>query len=280
MRRSLSGLWALAGLAVLAGAASAAELRLEGEFEDASLRRDVRAVLRDVLRVYETKVARAPPLGQKPFVVCQAPDDAPRACLDRLPKAYQINITNLHTRLYAQQVYQFGHELGHVWVGPRRGGWFVESAVTALSLVCLTELGEKWKTDPPFPNWKDYAKHFHAYRATTIGGHLKELGLDPESGLDKWARKGLPTLVRERKAGRSAQHGAAVLIEQALRRHPKRWSALTTLGMATDREGRTDFAKWQTLLKPEQRPLVADLARTFGRAAAAQPRKERAEREP
>jgi hypothetical protein len=270
----------LAGLVVLAGAASAAELRLEGKFEDATLRRDVRVVLRDVRDVYEMNVSKAPPGGHKPIVVCQAPDGAPRACLNRLPQTYQINITNLHTRLYSQQVYQFAHELGHVWIDPRRGGWFIESMATALSLVCLTEVGQKWKTDPPFPNWKDYAKHFHAYRATTITGHLKELGLDSEGGLDKWARKDLPTLVRERKAGRSAQHGAAVLIERALRGHPKRWSALTKLGKATTEEGRTDLAKWQALVTPEERPLVEDLARTFGRAAAAQPRKERAEREP
>ncbi len=247
------------------------QLRLEGEFADVSLRRDVRAVLGDVLRVYETKVSPQPPLGEKPVVVCQAPDGSPRACLNRLPRQYQINLTNLASRYYAQQTYQFGHELGHVWVDPRRGGWFIESTVTALSLVCLTELGEKWERDPPFPNWKVYAKHFHEYRADTVRRHLAKLGLESEEDIEAWAAKDLPGLVRDGKAGRSPQHAAAVLIERALRRHPKAWGALTKLGKATE-DGRTDLAKWLALVEPEERPLVDDLAKTFAAAtAAAQP---------
>jgi len=275
-RVALGGMAALVLAALIALAAptagAAADLRIEGTAGDAALTADVRAVLGDVLRVYETKVAAQPPLGAKPIVVCQAPDGEPRACLDRLPREYQINLTNLFARFYSQQVYQFGHELAHVWADPRRSNWFVESVATTMSLVSLSELAEKWETQPPRPAWKDYAKPFRAYREDTIKGHLEKLGLSSNDAVREWAKAGLVDLVREGKVGRDAQHACALLIEEALGNHPKAWGAITSLGAATT-DGRTDLAKWKTLAKPEERPLVDDLAETFGPALEARPEK-------
>ncbi|MBM4048488.1 MAG: hypothetical protein FJ279_25575 [Planctomycetes bacterium] len=249
---------------VACGAAFGAEMRLSGEFKDEALKRDVLAVCRDALGVYEKRIAAPPPLGPKPFVVRQASDGKPRADLRGLPNEYWVNITCLFTRQYCQIVYQVAHELGHHYIHPQRNNWLIESTATALSLRCLSEMGEKWKTNPPFGNWKPYAPHFPEYRENTIKGQLGEIGLKPDSDLKAWVRSELPTLVRERKVRRPEQHACAILIEDAFRRHPDAWGAVCQLGAATSADGYTDFAAWEKLVGPKERALVKDLAALFG----------------
>jgi hypothetical protein len=253
-------------LAAVPARAAAPALRLEGRFEDALLQRDVLAVCSDVLDFYTKRVAAEPALGVKPVVVCQAPDANPRACLDRLPREYQVNITCMYSRYYCQQVYQAAHELGHVWADPQRSsGWFAESAMEAMSLLALGAMAEKWETRPPFPNWKDYARHFAAYREDEAAKSLKPFGVASADEVPAWVRRRLPALLRDGQTGRATQHAAAVLIEDLFRRHPKAWGALTSLGRATE-GGVTDFAKWKDQARPEERPLIEALAEAFGPA--------------
>ena len=251
----------LAPHAVGAPAAKGADLRLDGRFDDPSLRADVLAVCRDVLAVFETRLGE-PPLGTKPIVVRQAPDDAPRACLNGLPREYWINITCLHSRYYSQIVYQFGHELGHVWQDPNAGGWFAESVATAMSHVCLAELGKKWKTSPPYPHWADYAPNFTKYRGDTLRDQLNRLEVPSPDEAPDWLRAHLPARIRDGKVDRPEQAAGAVVIERALRKHPKAWGALARLGAVT-KDGRVDFARWHELVTEDERPLVRDLADSF-----------------
>jgi hypothetical protein len=260
------------GALLAAGAVRGAglDLRLEGAFRDASLKRDVGAVCRDVLGFYTSRVGPEPALGRKPIAVCQAPDGCPRACLDRLPDEYKVNITCLYTRYYSQQVYQLAHESGHVWADPyRSAGWFAESVMEAMSLLALGAMAEKWAEAPPFENWKDYARHFAAYREDQVKRSLARMAVASAEDVPRWVRERLPDLIRRGEAGRPTQHAAAVLVEDLFRRHPKAWGALRSLGGATER-GVTDFAKWTALARPEERPLVQALAEAFGPATEQQ----------
>jgi hypothetical protein len=267
MAMALAAVGCLPPPAQRAPAVRAADLRLDGKFDDPTLRADVLAVCRDVLAVFETHLGE-PPLGTKPIVVRQAPDGEPRACLNGLPREYGINITCLRTRYYCQITYQFGHELGHVWQDPNCSGWFAESVATAMSHVCLAELGEKWKTSPPFPNWADYAPHFVTYRADTVRDQLKRLEVPSPDKADAWLREHLAARIRDGKVDRPEQAACAVVIERALRKHPKAWGALTRLGAIT-KDGRVDFARWHQLVADAERPLVRELADFFAPLQAA-----------
>ncbi len=253
-------------------AAAGLPLRLEGTFEgDRGLRRDVRAVCTDVLALYERRVAARPARGVKPLVLRTAPDGCPRACLDRLPHAYLVHLTCLETRHYCQIMYQLGHELGHVWADPRRsGGWFAESVMEAMALATLAHMETKWRTDPPYPNWKPYADEIRRYRLAQVKRSLERVGLEHPGHVADWVRDELPARLARGETGRPTQHVAAVLIYGCMNRHPKAWSALVSLGAANPK-GVTDFDAWEAKATERAQPLVAALANHFRTAVAALP---------
>ena len=56
-------------------------LQIEG-VEDPKLKNDLETVCNYVLRIFEKKVAKVPPLGVKPIVIRPAPDNTPRFCIE------------------------------------------------------------------------------------------------------------------------------------------------------------------------------------------------------
>src|SRR5262245_61871033 len=68
---------------------------------------------------------------------------------------------NVEGTYWAQFAFQFAHEMGHVVCGfeeyPNPNQWFEETLCETASLFVLGRMAERWKTRPPWPNWKDYA---------------------------------------------------------------------------------------------------------------------------
>ena len=271
-RAYIAGLF-LAALPYVATPAGA-EIRVRHDFGDESLRRDVAAVCTDVAGLIAGRMRKPPALGVKPFVIQQAADNLPRAVLNGLPKEYIVNITCLPSRDYCRITYQLAHELGHHYVNPYRSNWFIESTVTALSLIALSDMGDKWADNPPFPNWKSWAHHFKEYRNQTLRNMLEQIHLSPdEAQITTWLRAKAPALLQQGAFDRPQQHACAVVIEAVLKRHPKSWGALTMLGNATSASGQTDFKQWEQLVNPEERPLVKELAGIFSPLMNYQPGK-------
>jgi hypothetical protein len=264
-------------------------LQVEG-IEDLRLKKDLETVCKYVLRIFETKVAKVPPLGVKPIIIRPAPDDTPRLCRDVrfLAEQYPINLTtNCLTigRYYCQLVYQFAHELCHVYTLPHDwnqvahdenetwNNWFTESMCITMSYLCLHMMPGEWRRLPPlFPNWISYAPNFVQYRQNRINEFWGELtkrthqgGIIPsEDKAAEWVQSELPTLVeRCTEENRAEQSACAIVLERAFLKNPKGWGALCTLGDCIDRP-KTDFDRWQELTTiKKQRELVKAIAQTF-----------------
>ena len=251
-------------LLLAAGGSRAADVRLDDGIKDEALRRDVLAVCRDVVAVVGRRIAVPPALGEKPFVIRKPADNTPRADLGGLPREYWLNIPCADTRDYCLLTYQLGHELAHAYIDPRRANWFIESAATAVSLICLTEMGERWKTNAPLAAWQSWAHHFPEYRQQIVTNRLAELRLQSVEEVPEWVRAQLPALIAAGRVDRAAQHACALRIEAVLRKQPASWGALCRLGLATTEDGHTDFAAWERLVQPSERALVRELAVEFG----------------
>ncbi len=105
-------------------------------------------------------------------------DDKPLSIINQKPNidapqiVYEINTIylNVSGRYWCQYIYQFSHEFchcmnwGHV-VQPMR--WFEESLCELASHFFLLKSYEKWKVDPPYPNWKDYAENILNYEISS-----------------------------------------------------------------------------------------------------------------
>ena len=71
--------------------------------------------------------------------------------------------------------------------------------------------------------------------------------------------------MRGAQVGRAAQHVCALRIESAFKKFPSSWGAVRQLGAATSKEGETDFAEWENLVRPGDRQLVRESAGHFSR---------------
>ena len=236
---------------------------LRRESDDSLLNRDVLAVSRDVVQMCADVVGVDPPLGRKPFVVQQAPDGKPRACLNGLPREYLINVTCLHTRLYAKLAFQLGHELGHVFIDSHYSNWFIESICTAISFLGLDALADKWTSAPPSPNWRGYASSFSAYRQKTLRDAVAQVGVPGVQCIPTWIRGSLANIIAVGDFDRPEEMLCADTAASIMNAHAGCASAITRLGAASQSDGRTDFAAWRRSVSAAEAELVDDLAETF-----------------
>jgi len=239
---------------------------LRGESADRYLNENVLAVSRDVVGACGQIIAADPALGVKPFVIQQAPDGQPRACLNGLPVEYIVNVTCLHTESYPQLAFQIGHELSHFYINPNYSNWFIESVCTAISFLCLDALVEKWRTAPLFPlfpNWQDFFLSFTKYREANIIDPLKKFCIENRNDIPAWIRASVVDLIRARSLGRDEQTLCADVIADIMQLHAQSCSVVTKLGAASQ-SGKTDFNAWRKAASSEERELVDDLNSLFG----------------
>lgn len=264
-------------------------LSIEGieDPQDPGLKNALEIVCKYVLRIFETKVARVPPLGIKPIVIRPAPDNIPRSCFDVriLAGQYPINLTCLTARYYNQLVYQFAHELCHVYLLPHDvervgqfifmqdqsdqripwNNWFAESICFTMSYLCLRMMPQEWRRlPPPFPDRKSYAPNFIHYRQNDISKYLGELNIPSENKTAEWVQSRLPTLIEEcTEEDRAEQSACAIVIERTFLKHMNAWGAICNLGDCIDFNN-TDFDRWHNLTAiKKQRQLINELIKIF-----------------
>lgn len=76
---------------------------------------------------------------------------------------------------WAQYAFQFAHEFCHALIGhtgdwrkrnlrqPGPNFWLEECLCEVASLFSLRAMSEAWQSQPPYPNWKEYADHLNSY---------------------------------------------------------------------------------------------------------------------
>ncbi len=84
---------------------------------------------------------------------------------------YQVRL-DTSDRAWAQLAFQFAHEFCHIVCNYRDAKnpqiWFEETLCECASLYSLRRMGENWKTNPPYSNWKSYATALTDYANTRV----------------------------------------------------------------------------------------------------------------
>ncbi|MCF8219189.1 MAG: hypothetical protein K9I29_06045 [Bacteroidales bacterium] len=125
----------------------------------------IHVVLSEVSNKFRNLIPAGPPLGQKEVRVYSG--RKPQTNSDTSHGHYRIYLTPSGSN-YRKFVFQFAHELMHIYIDPRITNWFIESICEMSSLYFLEYLGQKWKGNPPYPNWKSYAREFNNYKTLAI----------------------------------------------------------------------------------------------------------------
>lgn len=255
------------------------------EIQGPSQKREVIAACKDIQDFYKSEIAETPPIGPRPVFLYQSKDGWPRARYDGLPDRYFINLTCLDPYTAPSQiVYQFAHELGHVYMWPSDfkriinwipqelpdlkapwNNWFVESCCCALSFLSLSKMDRIWRLSRKrqFLINRSNKLDPSSYRNQEIQKSLKEMGISPQEDLTNWIYKELPHLANECSTEDKKEHKiCAIKIEEILKKYPNSWGALCQLGNATENPI-TDFDKWRNLVSSNEGCLVIALSQVF-----------------
>lgn len=175
--------------------------------------------------------------------------------------AYRVKL-NVKGLYWSQYAYQFSHELCHILCryreGPNWNGWFEEALCELASLYSLRAMGETWKTDAPYPNWRGYGKSLTQY-AQDLVDETKM----PED-LSKWYRFHREAL-QDKATDRAKNRVVAVALLPLFEEAPDLWKAIASINAIPDRE--VDFPEflreWHKVAPQPQREGVAKVALLF-----------------
>ena len=160
---------------------------LPSDWGDAQLC-DIKILLEDTAS-HLNQLLRIPFAGEIYVKAAPPNDETPRAlyrCSPHEPFVIQLNTRN---RLWCQFAYQFSHEFCHVLsrhecLRDNPNNWFHETICEIASVFTLRRMAERWRTNPPYPNWADYAESLKSY----VQEHLscQELQLPAGVTLPTW----------------------------------------------------------------------------------------------
>ena len=151
-------------------------------------RNDIEVLLLDTAS-HLNRLLRSPFTGLI-YVKASPPNDYVPRVLYRRSSSEPIFIQlTAHDRHWSQFAYQFSHEFCHVLSDYERlrenpNNWFHETICEVASLFTLRQMAKRWLTEPPFSNWKDYAKHLANYAQNRLS--RPEVQLPENVSLKAW----------------------------------------------------------------------------------------------
>lgn len=223
---------------------------------------DLSNVTRNVINVFWPLFPNA---KLEPFVIMRN-RSTPMVHFTRNVRKEIVMDLNVEGRRWSQFAYQFAHEFCHLLAGfddDYDGNlWFEESLCEAASLYALRQMASQWRTNPPDPNWQNYANHLDDYANDVVKSREK---IQP-GALAQFYSKHTSTL--RTSPGRRSLNGAISLVLlpyfQAV---PQRWEAISWLNSTPSPEGESFAAyldKWLHACPARYQSFVAEISRLFG----------------
>lgn len=185
---------------------------------------------------------------------------------------------NCRDTFWAQYAYQFAHEFLHALAGhsndwrlPRIKGkkpnhWLEEALCETASLFALRAMAKSWKTEPPYPNWKDFGDALHRYAEDRIEATRKEFPDDGDEDFHRWFR-GEEKSLRESATQRDKNNRIALRLLPLFEKEPAGWEALAFFNLGERGPDTTlpeHFRIWREQAPDGLRPFVGKIAAIFG----------------
>ena len=198
--------------------------------------------------------------------VIPGPVDEGPICLYRSPTETRYTIKlSARNRCWDRYAYQFAHEFCHILsnyelLKKNPNNWFHEAICELASAFTLHCMGESWQTDPPYPNWADYADKLVEY-AHRQQSRLK--GKLPDGvSLHSWLLDNEDVL-REDKYQRKKNAVVAYQLLPLFEEFPSGWN--TILNLPTSTGYLKDYlSEWYSLVDLKDKPFVERLSNAFG----------------
>lgn len=167
---------------------------------------------------------------------------------------------------WSQYAFQFSHEFCHILCDFKEhenpNHWFEESLCETASVFALRHMAETWKTKPPYPHWKDYAKHLRSYADERSA--LARIA-DGKRFLD-WFAENEPDM-RVKSTDRARNNIVAGVLVPLFEAEPQMWEAVSYLN--TEKLTKLYSFKqyleaWRRNSQEKHRGFIDKLAAQFG----------------
>lgn len=204
-----------------------------------------------------------------PAILVSRSKSGPMTLHERGPRGEIRILLDTGDTYWAQYIFQFAHELGHVLCRHDRdedaNRWFEESICEVASLFVLRRLAEEWETRPPFPHWAPFAPRLAEYAQERLDGFM----LPPGVELSHWLRKVEPAL-RSAADRRDLNGTVAAALLPLLESQPAGWEAVAYLN---EEPGSRDWslaeylAAWRRRAPARHGAFIDRVASTLGVAS-------------
>jgi len=226
---------------------------------------DIRAVLESACR----ELWRHFPDDRiEPFVVIHG-RSGPITLFERNERREIVIQLDTGGRFWCQYAYQFAHEFCHVLCGARPGDrshlWFEETLCETASLYVIRGMARSWRTDAPYPHWRDYRDALGDYADQTMRRwpRAEEIARDGLAAFH--ARHESRLLVNP--VDRDLNGAMAGVLLRCFEETPEHWRAVRWLADVKAGPARTfaaHLAAWHAAVPDRHRAFVARIAALFG----------------
>lgn len=200
--------------------------------------------------------------------VIPGPVDEDPICLYRSPTETRYTIKlSARGKKWDQYAYQFAHEFCHVLsnhelLKKNPNNWFHEAICELASVFTLRRMGERWRTDPPYPSWSDYADILIKYECSQRQNYQLKCKLPDGVSLHSWLLDNEEVL-REDEYQREKNAVVAYQLLPIFEDTPTGWNTVRTF--PTSKGYLKEYlSDWYSSVESEDKPFVARLSNAFG----------------
>ena len=167
-------------------------------------------------------------------------------------------------KYWARYAYQFAHEFCHVLSGYERlkenpNNWFHETLCEVASMFVLRHMAHRWATNPPFPNWAEFAGTLWSYAEDRMS--RQEVQLPEGITLASWIsfnEDGLRSDPYQRDKNDVAAYSLLPIFEG----DPAGWNAIRRLP-ESEATLRDYLVEWQSAVDFADKDFVTRLSETL-----------------
>jgi hypothetical protein len=225
---------------------------------------DVQSVLQSVIEVI------SPYMASRHFgkIIVRNDKTGPISLYEKGATGEYIVLLNVNGRYWAQLAYQFSHEMCHLMsnydLSPNnvsRQQWFEESLCEAFSLFALEKMAKQWETNPPYPQWQEYAPKFTEYEQDMFQQTHRRLPKGMK--LPQWYQQYATTMSADPVAqGRDLNELIANQLLPLFDEKPQTWSAINYLNLGDDSQDKTldkHLSDWEQNAPAEWTPTIQNI---------------------
>lgn len=202
-------------------------------WENEEANTQLKTVVDEIAAETEKLIPSGPPTGYKPIVITHDPYYTHRIYQPLDPEVYKIGIA-AGKETPGKAVYDFAHELMHIYIDVRVINWFTEIISHLASFYFLDLFADKWAENPPRPEFSGYAAILQDRKNDIVREAYQNVDLYQNQVSGNWIREEIKRIAAWEVSGTEILYNLIALdILPLFRENPEAWQMIPFIGKST-----------------------------------------------